>query len=69
MSRFLRILRVLGRGPRPKRIQAWLGLGLVAAAIIWALVVLFWPLFIIIAMFLAGVILLGRASRPSPPSS
>jgi len=69
MRRFLRLLRALGKGPRPRRAQAWLGLGLAAGAVVWGLVVLFWPLFVIVAMFLLGLLLLGRASRPLPPSS
>jgi hypothetical protein len=68
MQFFFRLLRVLRRGPRRQRLQAWIGLALVAAATVWVVFEL-WRLIIVIALFVGGFFLVGRALRQPPPSS
>jgi hypothetical protein len=68
MQFLFRLLRVLRRGPGRQRMQAWIGLGLLAAATVWVVFEL-WRLIIVIALFVGGIFLVGRALRQSPPSS
>ena len=72
MPRFVRLVRVLRTGPPRRRLQAWLGLALLAGSAIW-IVWNLWELLVTVALFLAAVVgglyLLGRSMRDSPPYS
>jgi len=62
------LLRVLRKGTSRQRAQVWLGLVLVIGTLVWVLFNL-WELFLVMALFLLGVYLIGRSMRDSRPSS
>lgn len=66
-----RLTHVLRDGPPGRRIQAWAGLLLVAATILWIVTTaLFylWRLLPVLLLLAAGIWLLLRSSRGSRPS-
>lgn len=68
MSLLARLLHVLRKGPKPQRVQAWIGVALLFAAFVWLLL----NLWIILALFagaVTGVILIARSLRDAPSSS
>ncbi len=68
MAVFIRFLHVLRKGKPRQRAQVWLGLGLVLGTTIWVFFYL-WELFLVLALFLLGVYLIGRSMREQRSSS
>lgn len=68
MTMVARLLHVLRRGPRRQRFQAWLGVALLAADLIW-LILNLWQILLLFVGLLAGVFLIARSLRGSPPPS
>ena len=68
MALFLRFLRVLRKGTRRQRAQAWAGLLLVLGTAVWVFLNL-WEFIVVIALFLLGVYLMGRSMRGQRSSS
>jgi hypothetical protein len=68
MSTLARLLYVLRRGPGSRRIQAWLGVAFVLAALVW-LILNLWQILLLFAGLLVGFFLIARSLRGAPPPS
>jgi len=69
MANRMQLLHILRRGPRPRQVQAWAGLILLAGAGLWLLWKLLLPILGAVAVAVVGALLLRRSMRGSPPSS
>ena len=68
MAVFIRFLHVLRKGTPRQRGQIWLGLLLVVGTAVWVFFNL-WEFFVVLALFLLGVYLIGRSLREQRSSS
>jgi hypothetical protein len=68
MTTVARLLQVLRAGPPPRKAQAWSGVLLILAALVW-LVFNLWIILLLLAGLLLGFFLVLRALRGSPPPS
>lgn len=71
MSTVARLLHVLRRGHRTQKVQAWAGLLLILAALVW-LIFNLWIILLLFTGLVLGIYLLVRSLRgssPPPPSS
>ena len=69
MPNLVRLLHVLRKGPRQRRLQAWIGLALVVGAGLWLVWEYVLPMVWAIAVALLGLFLIRRSLRGSRPSS
>ena len=66
MTIIARLLQVLRKGKRTQKLQAWSGLLLILAALVW-LILNLWIILLLFAGFLLGRDLIVRSARGSPP--
>lgn len=68
MPTLVRLFQIMRNGARAQRVQAWLGLAFLIAALVWFILNIVKILLLVGGLF-AGFVLLARALRPPPEAA